>query len=125
MHKVEAGAEFIVTPPIFDTEAFGSVLDRLTDTGLPVIAGLAAIDGLRHAEFMASEVAGVKIPDEAFDRLRAATDQVAEAGAMTRETAEWLRTRVAGVQITSFHGTADAAERLLTSVASSPVARSS
>ena len=42
MHKVEAGAEFIVTPPVFDVEAFGAVLDRLTATGLPVLAGLAA-----------------------------------------------------------------------------------
>jgi homocysteine S-methyltransferase len=40
MHKVEAGAEFVVTPPIFDTEAFAPVLDRLEAAGLPVLAGL-------------------------------------------------------------------------------------
>jgi len=116
MHKVDAGAEFIVTPPIFDVEAFGGVLGRLTDTGLPVVAGLAAIDGLRHAEFMASEVTGVKIPDATFDRLRRAKNEAAEASAITLETAQWLRSRVAGLQVTAFHGTADAAERLLASL---------
>ena len=116
MHKVDAGAEFIVTPPIFDVQAFGGVLGRLTDTGLPVVAGLAAIDGLRHAEFMASEVTGVKIPDATFDRLRRAKNEAAEASAITLETAQWLRSRVAGLQVTAFHGTADAAERLLASL---------
>jgi homocysteine S-methyltransferase len=118
MHKVEAGAEFIVTPPIFDVQAFDDVLGRLNDTGLPIVAGLAAIDGLRHAEFLASEVAGVKVPDATFDRLRRAADESAEAQAVTVEIAGWLRTRVAGVQITSFHGSAGAAERVLAGIQS-------
>ena len=119
MHKVEAGAEFVVTPPIFDVEALAAVLDQLTATGLPVIAGLAALDGLRHAEFMASEVIGVKIPDATFDRLRGASDEAAEALAITLETARWLRGRVNGLQVTSWHGTPATAERLLTALASS------
>ena len=124
MHKVDAGAEFILTPPIFDVEAFDGVLGRLKDTRLPVVAGLAAIDGLRHAEFMASEVTGVKIPDATFDRLRRANDQAAEALAITLETAQWLRSRVAGLQITAFHGTPDAAERLLGAIAANRLQRS-
>lgn len=118
MHKVEAGAEFIVTPPIFDVAAFAAVLDRLTATGLAVVAGLAAIEGLRHAEFMASEVVGVKIPDALLDRLRGARNETEEAMALTLETADWLRGRVSGVQVTSFHGTAGTAERLLGALAS-------
>ena len=119
MHKVEAGAEFIVTPPVFDVDAFGAVLDRLTSAGLPVLAGLAAIDGLRHAEFMASEVVGVRIPEATLHRLRSAQgkDEEAEALAVTLEVAEWLRSRVNGLQITWFHGTPGNAERLLTALA--------
>ena len=117
MHKVEAGAECIVTPPIFDVEAFGAVLDRLTSTGLPVIAGLAPIDGLRHAEFLASEVAGVKIPESTFERLRGAADESAEALALTLETAHWLRSRVSGLQMTSWHGAPGMAERVLSALA--------
>jgi homocysteine S-methyltransferase len=117
MHKVEAGAECIVTPPIFDVEAFGAVLDRLTSTGLPVVAGLAPIDGLRHAEFLASEVAGVKIPESTFERLRGAADESAEALALTLETAHWLRSRVSGLQMTSWHGAPGMAERVLSALA--------
>ena len=113
MHKIEAGAEFIMTPPVFDVEAFAPVLDRLRAAGLPVIAGLAALEGLRHAEFLASEVIGVRIPDAMFDRLRAAADERAEAEAITVEIARWLRPRVQGLQITTVHGASHTAEQLL------------
>ncbi len=116
MHKIEAGAEFIVTPPIFDVEAFESAAERLGGTGLPVLAGLAALDGLRHAEFLASEVSGVRIPEAVFDRLRRASDDRAEAQAMTVEIAQWLRSRVQGLQITTVHGAQGTAERLLTAL---------
>ena len=113
MHKVEAGAEFIVTPPIFDVEAFEPVLARLAATGLPVLAGLAALEGLRHAEFMASEVNGVKVPEALFERLRQAGDEQTEALAITLELSQWLRSRVSGVQVTSVHGSPATAERVL------------
>jgi homocysteine S-methyltransferase len=123
MHKVEAGAEFLVTPPIFDVAAFGDVLPRLTDTGLPVLAGLAAIDGLRHVEFMASEVVGVRVPEATLERLRRATDEAAEAMAVTLETADWLRGRVSGVQVTALHGAPGTADRLLAALAARAAGR--
>ena len=116
MHKVEAGAEFIVTPPIFDLEAFAPVLDRIARTGLPILAGLAALDGLRHAELLASEVAGVRIPESIFERLRRASgDQAEEAQAMeiSVEIGRWLRSHTQGLQITTVHGAPGTAERLL------------
>jgi homocysteine S-methyltransferase len=112
-HKVEAGAEFLVTPPIFDRDAFEAVLPRLEATGLPIIAGLAALDGVRQAEFFASEVIGVRVPDAVFDRLRRAKDERAEALAFSVETGAWLRERVQGLQITVLHGAPSAAEALL------------
>ncbi len=74
-HKIEAGAEFLVTPPILDVEAFEPALARLRDTGLPIVAGIAALDGVRHAEFLASEVAGVRVADAVLERLRGASDE--------------------------------------------------
>jgi len=117
MHKVEAGAEYLVTPPIFDIEAFGPLLERLRGTGLPILAGLAVIDGLRHAEFLASEVVGVKIPETIFERLRQATDEAGEALALTMEIADWLRSRVDGLQVTAWHGSPGSASRLLAALA--------
>ena len=112
-HKVAAGAEFIMTPPILDVDAFEPVLARLKATGLPVIAGLAALEGLRHAEFLASEVTGVRVSDAVFERLRRAPDAAAEALALTRDIARWLAVRADGLQITALHGSPATAERLL------------
>jgi homocysteine S-methyltransferase len=112
-HKIQAGAEFLVTPPILDVEALAPALARLRDSGLPVIAGIAALEGVRHAEFLASEVVGVRVAPAVLDRLRGATDEAAEALALSVEIAQWLRERVQGLQITWVHGSCPAAERLL------------
>jgi len=114
--KVEAGAEFFVTPPVLDVTGFAPVLRRLQDTGLPVLAGLAALEGVRHAEFLASEVNGVRLSDALVARLRQARDEVAEAMTVTTEIAAWLAEHANGLQITTFHGSPEAAEHLLGSM---------
>jgi homocysteine S-methyltransferase len=115
-HKVDAGAEFIVTPPIFDLPAFDQALPRLLETGLPVIAGVAALESLRHAEFLASEVVGVRVGESLLERLRRAGDEAAEALAATVEIARALAERVQGLQITTVHGSPQTAERLLAQI---------
>jgi homocysteine S-methyltransferase len=115
-HKVEAGAEFIVTPPILDVPAFDQILPRLAATGLPLIAGVAALESVRHAEFFASEVVGVRVADALLDRLKQAGDEAAEALALTTEIARALAERVQGLQITTVHGSPQTAERLLAQI---------
>jgi homocysteine S-methyltransferase len=115
-HKAEAGAEFIVTPPILDVAAFDAVLPHLAGTGLPVIAGVAALESVRHVEFLASEVVGVRVADALLDRLRRAGDEAADAFAATFEIARALAERVHGLQITTVHGSAQTAERLLAQI---------
>jgi homocysteine S-methyltransferase len=117
-HKVEAGAEFLVTPPVFDLAAFDAQLERLKATGLPIVAGVAALVGLRQAEFFASEVIGISMPDALLARLRAADDEAAEAAAVTNELVTALRDRVQGLQITVLHGSPAAAEALLATLRS-------
>ncbi|HUF47444.1 MAG TPA: bifunctional homocysteine S-methyltransferase/methylenetetrahydrofolate reductase [Vicinamibacterales bacterium] len=112
-HKVEAGAEFFVTPPILDVVGFEPLFERLRQTGVPVLAGVAALESVRHAEFLVSEIPGVRVSGALLDRLRQASDERAEAFEATLEIIRWLRTRVAGIQVTSFHGSAETSERLL------------
>jgi methionine synthase / methylenetetrahydrofolate reductase (NADH) len=112
-HKVDAGAEFLMTPPILDLEAFAAVLPKLTDTGLPILAGVAVLASLRQVEFLASEVIGVRVAESIVARLRGARDETAEAMAVTLEIARWLRDRVQGLQLTTLHGSAATAEALL------------
>src|SRR5437762_12055695 len=69
-YKVEAGAEFVVTRPIFDVAAFERFLPRIADARLPIVAGLFPFESARNAEFMANEVPGGHVPGALIDRMR-------------------------------------------------------
>jgi methionine synthase / methylenetetrahydrofolate reductase (NADH) len=112
-YKVEAGAEFIMTPPVLDMDAFERVLPRLKQTGLPIVVGVVALDSVRQVEFLASEVPIVRVPDRALERLRVASDAAAEGLAMTVEIAQRLRPIVQGIHVTGLHGSPHATEQLL------------
>jgi homocysteine S-methyltransferase len=120
--KVEAGADFIVTPPVLDPDGVEPALRRVARAGLPVLAGVAALEGLRHAEFLASEVVGVRASDAILDRLRRASDDAAEARAVTAEIVARLRGQVQGLVVTVLHGSTVVAEELLGALGLSPVA---
>jgi len=115
-YKVEAGAEFLMTPPILDLGAFDAAAAKLRASGLPIVAGVVALDSLRQAEFLASEVAGLQMPERVLERLRSADDQVAEGLAITREIVDGLRSRVDGIHVTGLHGSATVVQRLLESL---------
>src|SRR5580765_6768978 len=110
-YKVEAGAEFVVTRPVFDVPAFERFLKRIESARLPVVAGLLPFESARHAEFIANEVPGTSVPEALLDRMRRAhPDQAgAEGVAIARDIAEGLRHRVQGLQISSTSGHIDAA----------------
>ncbi len=114
-HKVEAGAEFLVTPPVLDLDGVRRGLAAAdVRPACPSLAGVAALESVRQAEFLASEVVGVRVADALLDRLRSAERPADEALAATVEIARWLRDRVEGVQMTSLHGSPETAERVLT-----------
>jgi homocysteine S-methyltransferase len=111
-YKVEAGAEFVLTRPIFDVANFERVLKRLEPAGLPIVAGVFPFDSLRNAEFMANEVPGVKVPDALLERMRRADGLEAatsEGIAIAREIANSLRTAVQGIQVSTQSGNIEAA----------------
>ena len=115
-YKVEAGAEFIVTRPIFDLAAFERFLKRVEFARLPVVAGLFPFESARNAEFMANEVPGVRVPDEMLERMRRSGDADAasqEGIAIARELGMGLRSAVQGVQISTASGDIGAALAVL------------
>jgi methylenetetrahydrofolate reductase (NADPH) len=73
-NKVAAGADFIQTQPVFDTEAFQRWMTRVEEAGLidqvPILAGVAALKSLKMAEYLRDRVAGFNIPDPIMDRLK-------------------------------------------------------
>lgn len=115
-YKLEAGAEFILTPPVLDADAFLAILPRLRATGVPVIAGIVPLERLRQVEFIASEVPDVRVPDAVMARMRAATDERAEGLAISCEVFAELRSHVQGVSVRPLHGALDSVERFLSAV---------
>ena len=67
--KVEAGAEFAITQPVFDPDALLRFLDKVGHHGLPIIAGIWPLVSYRNASFMKNEVPGVVIPDSVMERM--------------------------------------------------------
>jgi homocysteine S-methyltransferase len=103
-YKVEAGAEFAITQPVFDTPELTSFLRRIAAVRIPVLAALVPLASLRHAEFMANEVPGVRVPEAILDRMRRAEGEgrAADEGlAIAREIAAEVRPLVQGVQIST------------------------
>jgi len=101
--KIDAGADFIVTQPVFDAERLERFLERAKPS-IPVIAGLWPITSLRNAEFFVNEVPGASLPDSVMQRIRTAEAQGGDAAAeegitIAREIQTHIRGFVQGVQI--------------------------
>jgi methionine synthase / methylenetetrahydrofolate reductase(NADPH) len=110
--KVEAGAEFAVTRPVFDVAAFERFLKRVESLRLPIIVGIWPFESALNAEFMANEVPGVTVPDPLVERMRRTTtpeNAAAEGVAVARELLAELKGMAAGVQISTPSGRLDAA----------------
>jgi methionine synthase / methylenetetrahydrofolate reductase(NADPH) len=119
-YKVEAGAEFAITQPVFDAAEFGGFLARVAHARIPILAGITPLESVRHAEFMANEVPGVRVPEYVLDRMRRAdaAGRAAEEGLqIAREVAAEVRPLVQGLQISASEGAIDRVLALLEVVA--------
>jgi len=102
--KVEAGAEFAITQPVFDPEALLRFLDRIEHHALPIIAGIWPLASYRNALFMRNEVPGVVVPDTIMDRMAAVESregQLAVGIEIAHEAIARVRDRVAGIQVSA------------------------
>ena len=107
--KVEAGAEYAITQPVFDVEQLEAFLAKLDSNRIPIIAGVWPLVSLRNAEFLANEVPGVTVPAHVIERMRRASDKSKEHGmqegiAIAREMLERVRPSVQGVQVSAPFG---------------------
>ena len=107
--KVEAGAEYAITQPVFDPAQLETFLASIDDIRIPIVAGIWPLVSARNAEFLANEVPGVTVPKEILDRMRRASDRskehaLAEGIAIARESLERVRGSVQGVQVSAPFG---------------------
>jgi homocysteine S-methyltransferase len=106
--KIKAGADFIITQPVFDIRAFESFVRRVEHYGIPILAGLWPLVSIRNAEFMNNEMPGCSVPSEIMNRLRkhegSKAGSIAEGIAISRETLETIRPMIRGLQISAPFG---------------------
>lgn len=108
--KVKAGAEYAITQPIFDVEAFLQFIEKTKHLDIPIIAGVWPLVSVRNAEFMNNELPEVIVSREIMERMKS-TKTKAEAREtgiqIARETIRGIKDRVAGVQVSMPFGKID------------------
>ncbi|MBW3630254.1 MAG: bifunctional homocysteine S-methyltransferase/methylenetetrahydrofolate reductase [Gemmatimonadetes bacterium] len=109
--KVEAGAEYAITQPVFDSAQLFRFLDHIEKEGLriPIIAGIWPLVSARNAEFLANEVPGVVVPESVIERMRRASaigkDEGVEEGILiAQQMLTEALPRIQGVQVSAPFG---------------------
>lgn len=116
--KIDAGALYAVTQPVFDPDVLLRFLDEFGDISIPVIAGVWPFISYRNALFMRKEVPGVVVPDSIMARMEKAAESSKEAQIdagveIARESLARLRDRVQGVQVSAPLGRIDISLKVL------------
>ncbi len=124
--KVQAGADFALTQPVFDPPAAQAFLDRYeSEYGpleLPVLAGLLPLINERHADYLHNEVPGVRIPESHRRRIAAAGEAgPAEGLRLAREIVAALRPSVQGIYLMPPFSRYDLAAELVEAVRREPL----
>jgi 5,10-methylenetetrahydrofolate reductase len=117
-YKVEAGAEYSITQPVFDLRLLEEFLKRTEGCRIPVIAGIWPLTSLRNAEFMKNDLR-VSMPEEIM--LRMAQCETPEAARregirIAQEMLEAVRPMVQGVQVSAPFGRYGVAAEVLSTV---------
>jgi len=107
--KVEAGAEYAITQPVFDTAQLRRFLDMISHVRIPIVAGIWPLISYRNAEFLHNEVPGVEVTPEILERMRIASDKSKEHAreegiAIARESLLEVREVIQGVQVSAPFG---------------------
>ena len=108
--KLAGGADFVVTPPVYDLEALERLLDAVDPPAdVPVLLGLMPLQDLRHAEYLQHEVPDMSVPTSALDRMCRAGESGPEVGremALDLFRAARAQERVHGVVLSAASGVA-------------------
>jgi homocysteine S-methyltransferase len=123
-YKVEAGAEYAITQPVFDLRLLEEFLERIKDFRIPVIAGIWPLTSLRNAEFMKNDLR-VSMPEEIMLRMAQTTSPDAarrEGVLIAQEMLEAVRPFVQGVQVSAPFGRYAVAAEVIANVLPKPAA---
>ncbi len=116
--KIDAGAEYAITQPVFDPEALFRFMDDVAEytNPIPIVAGVWPLTSFKNAEFMNNEVPGVEVPDAILERMarcKTKEDGIRTGVEIAQEICEIISDRVAGYQVSAPFGKVDAAIKVL------------
>jgi homocysteine S-methyltransferase len=117
-YKVEAGAEFAITQPVFDLRLLENFLRRIEQHRIPVIATIWPLMSLRNAEYLKNDLR-ISMPEEIMLRMaQADTPEAAEREGIliAQEMLESVRPFVQGVQVSAPQGRYTAAAEIIATV---------
>jgi methionine synthase / methylenetetrahydrofolate reductase(NADPH) len=108
-YKVEAGAQYAITQPVFDTDQLRDFIKSIEHVRIPIIAGIWPLVSYRNAEFLHNEVPGVRVTPSIMERMRDASAISKEAGRdeglkIARESLLEVRDIIQGVQVSAPFG---------------------
>ncbi len=113
--KIEAGAQFVMTQPIYELAPLERFLDRVGTPPVPILLGCIPLHSTRHTEYLHNEVPGITIPDHVRLRMKQAGDQGHEEGLrLAQELLSETRHLVQGVYLMPSFGRYDVVSRLTT-----------
>jgi methionine synthase / methylenetetrahydrofolate reductase(NADPH) len=115
LRKIEAGADVLMTQQLYSAELLRTFLEKLGPIEIPVLVGIMPLQSHRHAEFIHNELAGVFVPEDVRERMRAAGENgVAEGIAQARELLEACRPLVQGTYLVPSFGRYEVVGELVT-----------
>ena len=123
-YKVEAGADYAVTQPVFDVRLLEQFLRRIEHHRIPVLAGIWPLTSVRNAEFMKNELR-VSVPDSILERMGKAPNAEAaraEGIQIAREMLRQVRGLVQGAQVAAPLGRYSSAIEVLDGIAGTATA---
>jgi homocysteine S-methyltransferase len=99
--KVEAGAHFAMTQPIFDPEHWHAFLKKIGGKSpVPVVVGLWPLTSYKQALRLNNEVPGIVIPEATLKELEAAGNSARDRGfVLARRMLDWARSELAGAYL--------------------------
>src|SRR3989440_1914983 len=113
--KIEAGAHFIMTQPIYELAPLERFLERVCTPPIPLILGCIPLHSSRHAEYLHNEVPGITIPDDVRARMRLAGEHGHEEGLkLAQELLIAARSQIQGVYLMPSYGRYDVVGKLTT-----------
>jgi len=112
--KIEAGAQYIFTQPMYDLDTINYFLNRISKHSLPIILGILPLVSYKHAEFMHHEVPGIDVPEIIRQRMKKAGDKSSEEGALiARELIDKIKGSVAGLYLMPSFGKFDTCVKIV------------